>query len=74
MDTVQPSSEIGRRLRQLRHSRGKSLTMVAGLAGISKSYLSLLERGERALDRRSVIAAVSYGRPKPRTTSRHDKA
>jgi len=50
-------SEIGRKLRQLRHARGKSLSVVAGLAGISKSYLSRLESGERALDRRSLILA-----------------
>src|SRR5437588_1515812 len=52
-------SEIGRKLRQLRHARGKSLSVVAGLAGISKSYLSRLESGERALDRRSLILALA---------------
>jgi transcriptional regulator with XRE-family HTH domain len=40
---------IGARLRQIRNSRGKSLRVVAGLAGISKSQLSEFERGERAL-------------------------
>jgi transcriptional regulator with XRE-family HTH domain len=59
MDAVQPSTEVGRRLRQLRHSRGKSLAVVSGLAGISTSYLSLLERGERALDRRSLIVKLA---------------
>lgn len=53
------SSEIGRRLRQIRHARGKSLTVIAGLAGISASYLSRLESGERALDRRSLISALA---------------
>lgn len=33
--------------------------MVAGLAGMSKSRLSQLERGERALDRRSEIVALA---------------
>lgn len=48
-------NDIGRRLRQLRHARGKSLAVIAGRAGISASYLSRLESGERALDRRSLI-------------------
>jgi transcriptional regulator with XRE-family HTH domain len=51
--------EIGRRLRQIRHARAKSRSVVAGLAGISTSYLSMLERGERALDRRSLIVALA---------------
>jgi transcriptional regulator with XRE-family HTH domain len=50
---------MGRRLRQLRHARDKSLTVIAGLAGISASYLSRLENGERALDRRSLIVALA---------------
>jgi transcriptional regulator with XRE-family HTH domain len=53
------SSAIGRTLRQIRHARGKSLAVVAGLAGISPSYLSRLESGDRALDRRSLIAALA---------------
>ncbi|HEU5471411.1 MAG TPA: helix-turn-helix transcriptional regulator [Actinophytocola sp.] len=52
-------TEIGRKLRQIRHARGKSLTVIAGLAGISPSYLSRLENGERALDRRSLIVALA---------------
>jgi transcriptional regulator with XRE-family HTH domain len=59
MDAVQPDPEVGQRLRRLRASRGKSLAVIAGLAGISTSYLSLLERGERALDRRSLIVALA---------------
>lgn len=50
---------IGRRLREIRHWRGKPLRVVAGLAGISESYLSRLESGERALDRRSLIVALA---------------
>jgi transcriptional regulator with XRE-family HTH domain len=54
--TDEPSaSDIGHRLRQIRHARGRSLAVVAGLAGISTSYLSRLESGARALDRRSLI-------------------
>ncbi|WP_329792277.1 helix-turn-helix transcriptional regulator [Lentzea sp. DG1S-22] len=50
---------IGHRLRQLRNARRKSLAVVAGRAGISISYLSRLESGERALDRRSLIVALA---------------
>lgn len=50
---------MGRALRRIRHARGKSLAVVAGLAGISTSYLSRLESGERALDRRSLIIALA---------------
>ena len=52
-------SEIGRKLRQIRQARGKSLAVIAGRAGISTGYLSRLEHGERALDRRSLIVALA---------------
>ncbi|MBV8996285.1 MAG: helix-turn-helix transcriptional regulator, partial [Pseudonocardiales bacterium] len=42
---------IGRRLRQIRKSRDKSLVVIAGLAGMSKSQLDRIERGEVALDK-----------------------
>lgn len=58
--TDEPSaSDIGHRLRQIRHARGKSLAVIAGLAGISTSYLSRLESGARALDRRSLIVDLA---------------
>ncbi|WP_084628213.1 helix-turn-helix domain-containing protein [Amycolatopsis nigrescens] len=50
---------IGRTLRQIRKARGKSLAVVAGLAGISPGYLSMLESGKRALDRRSLIVRLA---------------
>ncbi|RKT83201.1 Transcriptional regulator, contains XRE-family HTH domain [Saccharopolyspora antimicrobica] len=50
---------IGKRLREIRRARGKSLTVIAGLAGISASYLSRLESGERALDRRSLVVDLA---------------
>lgn len=50
---------IGQRLRQIRNARGKSLRVTAELAGISKAHLSRIERGERALDRRSEIVALA---------------
>ncbi|MGH3602509.1 MAG: helix-turn-helix domain-containing protein [Pseudonocardiaceae bacterium] len=49
----------GGRLRQIRYARGKSLRVIAGLAGMSKSHLSQLERGERALDSRSETVALA---------------
>jgi len=50
---------IGARLRVLRRWRGMSLDEVATLAGLSKSFLSRAERGQRALDRRSHIASLA---------------
>ena len=50
---------IGARLRILRRWRGLTLTELAGLADLSPSFLSMCERGQRMLDRRSHIAAVA---------------
>jgi len=46
---------IGERLRMIRKRRGLGLTVAAGLAGISKPYLSMLERGERGFNRRGLL-------------------
>ena len=51
---------IGQRLRLVRHAKGKSLAVVAGLAGITSSQLRRLESGERAADRRSLIVALAH--------------
>ncbi|MFC3452500.1 helix-turn-helix domain-containing protein [Amycolatopsis speibonae] len=53
------SSPIGNRLREIRKAQGKSLAVISGLAGISPSYLSRLESGDRALDRRSLVVALA---------------
>ncbi|XRQ15048.1 helix-turn-helix domain-containing protein [Actinomadura welshii] len=50
---------IGARLRALRRWRGMTLDQLAGQAGLSKSFLSMAERGQRALDRRSHISALA---------------
>ncbi|HET9256054.1 MAG TPA: helix-turn-helix transcriptional regulator [Pseudonocardiaceae bacterium] len=50
---------IGQRLREVRNWRDKSLRVIAGLAGISESYLSRLERGERQVDSRSLLEALA---------------
>lgn len=50
---------IGARLRTLRRWRGLTQVELAGLAGLSPSFLSMVEHGQRLLDRRSHIAAVA---------------
>jgi transcriptional regulator with XRE-family HTH domain len=50
---------IGIRIRRYRRSRGLSLDQAAGLAGISKPYLSRLERGERSADSRALLDRIS---------------
>lgn len=49
------TGEIGSRARMIRRRRGMSLDAVAGLAGISKAYLSRLETGQRAFTRRGLV-------------------
>jgi transcriptional regulator with XRE-family HTH domain len=49
------ASAIGARARMIRRRRGLSLDVVAGLAGISKPYLSQLERGQRGFNRRGLL-------------------
>ncbi len=46
---------IGARARMIRRRRGLSQEVVAGLAGITAAYLSLLERGLRGFNRRGLI-------------------
>ncbi len=50
---------IGARLRTLRRWRGMTQSQVAGLAGVSTSFVSMVETGQRPLDRRSHIAALA---------------
>ncbi|GAA0933742.1 helix-turn-helix transcriptional regulator [Nonomuraea longicatena] len=50
---------IGNRLRTLRKWRGLTLVELAGMAGMSKTHLSDIERGLKALDRRSYVASLS---------------
>lgn len=52
-------SEIGKRVRKFRRRRGLSLEAAAGLAGISESYLSRLENGARAFDKRGLIEDIA---------------
>jgi transcriptional regulator with XRE-family HTH domain len=48
-------STIGARARKIRRRRGLSLDVVAGLAGIGKQYLSMLELGQRGFNRRGLL-------------------
>jgi transcriptional regulator with XRE-family HTH domain len=50
---------IGTRLRTLRRWRGMSQVQLAGLAGLAPSFVSMIENGQRSLDRRSDIAAIA---------------
>ncbi|GAB2966630.1 helix-turn-helix domain-containing protein [Saccharothrix stipae] len=46
-------------LREVRSWRRLSLTAVAGLAGITPAYLSMIERGLRPVTKRSVLEALA---------------
>ncbi|MGH3997001.1 MAG: helix-turn-helix domain-containing protein [Pseudonocardiaceae bacterium] len=55
MDVDDDARTIGARVRMIRRRRGLSLDVVAGLAGITKTYLSMLELGQRGFNRRGLI-------------------
>lgn len=58
--TVSPrASEIGQRVRLIRRRRGMSQDVLAGLIGISKPYLSQLENGLRAFERRTLLERIA---------------
>jgi transcriptional regulator with XRE-family HTH domain len=50
---------IGRRLRNVRKSRRKSMRVIAGLAGISASTLCRIENGKQALDSQKLVVALA---------------
>lgn len=50
---------MGQRVRRLRTQRGMSLDGLAAATGLSKSFLSRAERGERGLDRRAHLDALT---------------
>jgi transcriptional regulator with XRE-family HTH domain len=52
---VDEASAIGARARKIRSRRGLSLEVAAGLARITKGYLSMLERGQRGFNRRGLL-------------------
>lgn len=77
-------AHIGRRLREVRSWRRLSLTAVAGLAGITPAYLSMLERGLRPVARRQTLESLAQalrvspaeltGKPWDQPTSRGSEA
>ncbi|MET9779238.1 helix-turn-helix domain-containing protein [Streptomyces sp. NPDC006367] len=50
---------IGKRVRTLRGKRGMTLRELAGLSGVSNSYLSMVEGGKRLLKNSSYINAIA---------------
>jgi transcriptional regulator with XRE-family HTH domain len=50
---------IGARLRTLRRWRGMTQVQLADMAGLSSSFVSMVEHGTRMLDRRSHISALA---------------
>ncbi|UQA97415.1 helix-turn-helix domain-containing protein [Streptomyces halobius] len=53
------AQEVGQRIRARRLLRGLGLRVTAERAGISPAFLSMVERGQRRLDRHSHIAALA---------------
>jgi transcriptional regulator with XRE-family HTH domain len=51
--------QVGQRIRHFRHRRGLSQQAAAELAGLTQTYLSLIENGRRGVDRRSTMAAIA---------------
>ena len=52
---MEDARAIGQRLRMIRRRRGMGLKVTADFAGISKPYLSQLERGLRGFNRRGLL-------------------
>jgi transcriptional regulator with XRE-family HTH domain len=52
-------NHIGRRLREIRSWQQLSLTAVAGLAGITPAYLSMIERGLRPVTKRKTLESLA---------------
>ncbi|HEY9474109.1 MAG TPA: helix-turn-helix transcriptional regulator [Mycobacteriales bacterium] len=59
MDVAHPNA-LGERIREFRRRRRLSLETAAGLAGMSRSMLSYIERGDRTLERRTHIEGLAY--------------
>ena len=56
------TGHIGRRLREIRTWRDLSQKELADHAGISRSYLSMIEAGQRPVERRATIEALASAR------------
>jgi transcriptional regulator with XRE-family HTH domain len=53
------ASSVGRRIREIRTWRDVTQRATAELAGISPAYLSMIESGERVVERRAVLEAIA---------------
>jgi transcriptional regulator with XRE-family HTH domain len=53
------SKQVGERIRRIRRGQGMSLAGLADAAGLSISFLSRVERGERHIERRHHLDAVA---------------
>lgn len=51
---------IGERIKSLREKKGYSITKLADLAGVSKSYLSYIERNMQNNPSLQVLAKIAY--------------
>ncbi|MCR2802495.1 helix-turn-helix domain-containing protein [Paenibacillus soyae] len=51
---------IGERIKQLREDKGYSITKLADLAGVSKSYLSYIERNVQNNPSLQVLAKIAF--------------
>ncbi|GAB2758167.1 helix-turn-helix domain-containing protein [Amycolatopsis magusensis] len=56
---MEPATELGRRLREIRGWRQLSLRAVAQLSGYSFTYLGQIERGEKPVNSRRVLEALA---------------
>lgn len=59
MDTSSEPHGIGVEVRRLRKWRGMTLDALAGQAGLTKGYLSRVENGHVALERRTTLAKIA---------------
>ncbi len=56
---LEDARRIGAEARRIRRRRGLSLKVAGELAGISKQYLSALERGQRGFNRRGLLPRLA---------------
>lgn len=56
---MEPESHVGRRVRELRAVRGLSQRALAGMAGMSQSNLSNIERGLQVAERKATLEALA---------------
>ncbi|WP_189059865.1 helix-turn-helix domain-containing protein [Longimycelium tulufanense] len=59
--TTGEAPEIGTAIRRMRRWRGMTLDALAGLSGLSKGYLSRIENGRQAVERRSTLIKIANG-------------